>query len=315
MSFPNIDYGRVVKDVVTQLVGGFQKEFLSGHPSPNTPNALAGLLGVLTGGGLTGSGTGTGTPTPAADAGGNPLGGLGDLLDNVLGGLLGNVFGALNPQAAQQTQALTASSVPASNARMVSLAADPTDPTGSRLDGENASPATETKTDPAGADAKDDTVKDGDTKDDTATDGDVKDGAVTGPAETPAAEGDTPDNAGQPKADDETPPNHAKPDDGSQPATGGTGDDATPPKHAKPDDDKQPGTDTTKDESPRKHGPKLNVVRDGANASSPQDAKPGAETAAPRPARRTPSRRALPMPPREAGPRPVARLGRRRLRC
>jgi hypothetical protein len=288
MSFPDIDYGRVVSDVVTQLVGGFQKEFLSGHPSPNTPNALASLLGLLNGGGLTGSGTGTGTPTSGGGAPAlNPLGGLGDLLNNVLGGLLGNVFGALNPQAAQQTQALTASSVPSSNARMVSLAADPTGPT--RSTGENAAPATETKTDPAGADAKDGTVKDGDTKDDTAKDDtakddtakdgtakddDVKDGAVTDQTDTPAADGDTTDNAGQPKTDDQTPPKHAKPDDGSQPATGGTGDDATPPKHAKPDDDKQPGADTTKDESPRKHGPKLNVIRDGAKPSTPRDAKP-----------------------------------------
>ena len=149
MSFPDIDYGRVLNDVVTQLVGGFQKEFFSGHPSPNTPNALAILLHALTGdgGGLSGTGTGaTGGGTSAL----NPLGGLGDLLNSVLGGLLGNVFGALNPQAVQQTQALTASSVPSSSARMVSLAAtDPTGPTD-----ENAV-------------AADGTVEDGDPKDGT----------------------------------------------------------------------------------------------------------------------------------------------------
>jgi hypothetical protein len=232
MSFPDIDYGRLLSDVVTQLVGGFQKEFLSGHPSPNTTNVLANLIGLLNGGGLPGSGSDTGTPTPGDAAPAlNPLGGLDDLLNNVLGGLLGNVFGALNRQAAPQTQALTASSVPSSDARMVSLVAD--DPTGSS--DENASLATETKTGPTRADAKD--------------------GAVTEPTETPAAEGGTTGNAGQPKTDDET-----------------------PPKHSKPDDDKQPGADTTKDKTPRKHGPKLDVVRDGANASSPQDAKPDKKT-------------------------------------
>jgi hypothetical protein len=280
MSFPDIDYGRVLNDVVTQLIGGFQKEFFSGHPSPNTPNALASLLHALTGdsgGGLLGTGTGTGT---GATGGGtsalNPLGGLGDLLNNVLGGLLGNVFGALSPQAAQQTQALTASSVPSSNARMVSLAAtDPTDQT-STTD-ENASAATEPKIDPADGTANDGDLKDGTAKDGEVNDGTVKDGPAADQPEPPAA-GDTTDDAGQPKADDETPPKHAKPDDGSQPAASATGDDATPPKHAKPDDDKQPGADTTKDKTPRKHGPKLNVVRDGANASSPQDAKPDKKT-------------------------------------
>ena len=217
MSFPGIDYGRVPNDVITQLVGGFQKEFFSGQPSPDTPNALAILLHALPGDG--------GTPAP------NPLGGLGDLLNSVLGALLGNVFGALNPQAAQQTQALTASSVPSSSARMASLAAtSPTGPTD-----ENAPASTETKPDP--------------------TDGTARDGPATGQTEPPAA-GDTTDDAGQPKADDETPPTHAKPDDGSQPAAGATGDDATP----------------------LKNGPKLNVVRDGANASSPQDAKQDKKT-------------------------------------
>jgi hypothetical protein len=137
MSFPGIDYGRVLNDVITQLVGGFQKEFFSGQPSPDTPNALAILLDALPGDG--------GTPAP------NPLGGLGDLLNSVLGALLGNVFGALNPQAAQQTQALTASSVPSSSARMASLAAtSPTGPTD-----ENAPASTETKPDPTDSTARD----------------------------------------------------------------------------------------------------------------------------------------------------------------
>ena len=67
MSFPDIDYLRVLNDVVIQLVGGFQKEFFSGHPSPNKPNALAILLHALTGdGGLLGTG---GTGGRARDAG------------------------------------------------------------------------------------------------------------------------------------------------------------------------------------------------------------------------------------------------------
>jgi hypothetical protein len=60
--------------------------------------------------------------------------------------LLGNVFGALNQQAAEQTQAMTASSMPALNVRIVSLVG--ADPTGST--DENVSLTTETKTDAAG---------------------------------------------------------------------------------------------------------------------------------------------------------------------
>jgi hypothetical protein len=54
LSFPNIDYGKALSDTITQLFSGFQKEFLSGNPTPNTPNALASLLGLLGGlGGVT----------------------------------------------------------------------------------------------------------------------------------------------------------------------------------------------------------------------------------------------------------------------
>ena len=168
----------------------------------------------------------------------------------MLGGLLGNVFGALNPLAAQQTQALTASSVPSSSARMVSLGtAGSTDPTDSA--DENASAATETKTDPK----------------------DVPTGPPKDARTRKARPRTTPREAGEAERRDRDAAREARRRRRRQPKAT-----TTPPKHAKPDDDKQPGADATKDEAPKKHGPKLNVVRDGANASSPQDAKPDEKT-------------------------------------
>ncbi|MDQ2638438.1 MAG: hypothetical protein M3Y83_16345, partial [Actinomycetota bacterium] len=77
LSFPSgINPLQVPFDVVNLLIRGFQKEFLSGNPTPATPNAVLNLLDYLTGGGL---------------LGGLPLSDLSGLLDDAVGGLIGNV--------------------------------------------------------------------------------------------------------------------------------------------------------------------------------------------------------------------------------
>jgi len=94
MSFPNVDWGLVPGDIINSLVKGFQKEFLSGNPTPGTPNAITGLLKLLTG--ILG-----------------PLGGLGDILD----GLPGLVTQEISP--------LAATALPAAESRMVTRSTDP----------------------------------------------------------------------------------------------------------------------------------------------------------------------------------------------
>lgn len=88
MSFPDVDWGKVPGDVIGQLFGGIQKEFLSGSPTTTTPNALASLLGLVSGGGLPG------------------------------------LQATITQQVADQTaDAVDVASVPSSDARMMSLAA------------------------------------------------------------------------------------------------------------------------------------------------------------------------------------------------
>ena len=93
MSFPDVNWGQVPGDIINSLVKGFQKEFLSGNPTPGTPNAITGLLKLLTG---------------AL----GPLGGLGDILD----GLPGLVT--------QQVSPLAATALPSADAKMVTLSTD-----------------------------------------------------------------------------------------------------------------------------------------------------------------------------------------------
>ncbi|MBP1818468.1 ATPase [Mycobacterium sp. OAE908] len=96
LSFPDVNWGLVPGDIITSLVNGFQKEFLSGNPTPGTPNAITGLLKLLTG---------------VLD----PLGGLGD----ILGGL------NLTQLVSQQVSPVAADAVPSADAKMVTLSANP----------------------------------------------------------------------------------------------------------------------------------------------------------------------------------------------
>ena len=245
LSFADIDYGKALGDTITALFGGFQKEFLSGNPTPNTPNALASLLGLL-GGGLpglttaTGTGTGTGTGTPT-----DPLSGLLNGIGGLLGGLLGGLGGA-TPLAAT-----SASSVPSSSARMLSLAPEvetTSDDETAALTAEST-PSTEESdaTEPAAA----------------------KDAADKTPAEKTAAEQVTVDEEAADKeaADKEAAPVESEP---------------TAPKHAKPDTeadatdaDAAKDADATTAKKPKHAKPELNIVRDTANDFSPKDETKG----------------------------------------
>jgi hypothetical protein len=293
-SFANIDYGRVLGDVVNQLVGGFTKEFFSANPTPGTPNVLSNLLNGLLSGGL--GGVLGGAPASGGSGATNPLGGLGDILGG-LGGLLGGILGGLGIGAAAAplaTSNQTASSIPEANAAFsrLSISGGATD--------ETATPAADSEktatTDAAGETVKDPTATTETTvKDPTATtDTTVKDPTVV---EKPATETDTTvtepvtkpsaeDPATKPVekpatteseagTDDSTGPKHAKPDTDAPPAAK----DSTP-KHAKADEDGKPGADTSSstDKTPKKDKPSLNVVRNSPNAST--DAKPGEKTGA-----------------------------------
>ncbi len=120
MSFPDVNWGLVPGDIINSLVKGFQKEFLSGNPTPGTPNAITGLLKLLTG--VLG-----------------PLGGLGDILD----GLPGLVT--------QQISPLAATALPAADSRMITLS---TDPEGDASTGKHAAATDTPIPDDTGAAAK-----------------------------------------------------------------------------------------------------------------------------------------------------------------
>jgi hypothetical protein len=299
LSFANIDYGRVLGDVVNQLVGGFTKEFFSANPTPGTPNVLSNLLNALLNGGV-GDILG-GAPAAGGSGATNPLGGLLGGLGGLLGGLLGLGIGAGAAPLATANQ--TASSIPEANAAFsrLSISGGATD--------ETTTAAADSEKTPAAAEAAAETVKDPTAttteptvKDPTATTTEetVKDPTVvekpttgtetettaTDPATKPAAEDTTTKPAEKPASTDTgtatgtgtdgtTGPKHAKPDTEAPPAAK----DSTP-KHAKADDETKPGADTSSstDKTPKKDKPSLNVVRNSPNAST--DAKPGEKTGA-----------------------------------
>jgi hypothetical protein len=120
LSFPSgINPIQVPVDVVNLLVKGFQKEFVSGNPTPGTPNAITTLLDFLGGVG--------------------PLSGLGELLNN-LQGLVNN-----------QISPLAATALPSAASKMVTLS---TDPEGDVSTGKHAAPADAPVPDDTGAEPK-----------------------------------------------------------------------------------------------------------------------------------------------------------------
>jgi hypothetical protein len=119
-SFPDVNWGQVPGDIINSLVKGIQKEFFSANPTPGTPNAITGLLKLLTG--VL-----------------NPLGGLGQIL-NGLPGLL-----------EQQVTTIAANAVPKADAKMLTVS---TDPDGDVSTGRHAAPADTPVPDDSGATPK-----------------------------------------------------------------------------------------------------------------------------------------------------------------
>ncbi len=166
MSFPDIDWGQVPGVLFNQLLAGIEKEFLSGNPTPGTPNALTNLLGFLGGlGGLEGL-----------------LGGLG------LEDLLGDIVGGLNPLGLTEgaTTFAAATDLPDENARTFTLSTEETQVDESQS-GTGTSTTTEedtteqetTEEDATGEDATDEDATGEDATDEDATDEDATDEDIT----------------------------------------------------------------------------------------------------------------------------------------
>lgn len=104
LSFPSgINPLQVPFDIVNLLVRGFQKEFLSGNPTPATPNAILNLIDYLTGGDL---------------LGGLPFGNLGGQLEDIVGDIVGNLNLPALPRQ-ESTQAADAPAMASEGARML----------------------------------------------------------------------------------------------------------------------------------------------------------------------------------------------------
>ena len=235
LSFPDINFQKALGDSFNQLVGGFQKEFFSGNPTPGGPNVLKNLVDallngtLLTGGTTTGAGGTGGTVT-------NPLGGLGSLLGGLLSGLGIAPHAATTPSTALSKT--SANSVPQANAKLLSVASvevaktDATDKKDATTN-PSTSPSTTvtaTKPDPTTTKTVDPVATSTPAASATAADAGTSDG-------TPAADA----------SDTSTPakgPKHAKPEGDSAPTAT---DASTSPKHAKGPKHAKPPAGETQD--------------------------------------------------------------------
>lgn len=110
MSFPDVNWGRAINDVLTSLANGFHKEFISGKPSAAPPNVLENLGKLIQ------------TLTKGLNLGGLTAG-LQEGLDNLVAGLTGQA-GRQSPNAAR-TLAAAAGDLPEPDAKLVTLSVDP----------------------------------------------------------------------------------------------------------------------------------------------------------------------------------------------
>ncbi len=110
MSFPDVNWGRAINDVLTSLANGFHKEFISGNPTAAPPNVLENLGKLIQ------------TLTKGLNLGGLTAG-LQDGLDNLVAGLTGQAS-RQSPNAAR-TLAAAAGDLPDPDAKLVTLSVDP----------------------------------------------------------------------------------------------------------------------------------------------------------------------------------------------
>lgn len=110
MSLPDVNWGRAISDVMTSLVNGFHKEFISGKPSAAPPNVLKNLGKLIQ------------TLTKGLNLGGLTAG-LQDGIDDLAAGLTGQ-SSRQSPNAAR-TLAAAAGDLPVPDAKLVTLSVDP----------------------------------------------------------------------------------------------------------------------------------------------------------------------------------------------
>ncbi|WP_395309019.1 hypothetical protein V4U86_27575 [Mycobacterium sp. AMU20-3851] len=110
LSFPKVNWGRAMNDVMTSLVNGFHKEFFSGNPTAAPPNVLENLGKLLK------------TLTRGLNLGGLTAG-LQDGIDDLVGGLTGQA----SRQAANTSRTLAAAAgeLPDSEPKLVTLSVQP----------------------------------------------------------------------------------------------------------------------------------------------------------------------------------------------
>lgn len=110
MSFPDVNWGQAINDVLTSLANGFHKEFISGKPSAAPPNVLENLGKLIQ------------TLTKGLNLGGLTAG-LQDGIDNLVAGLTGQA-NRQSPNAAR-TLAAAAGDLPDPDAKLVTLSVEP----------------------------------------------------------------------------------------------------------------------------------------------------------------------------------------------
>jgi hypothetical protein len=170
MSFPDVNWGQVPGDIIASLVKGIQKEFFSGNPTHGTPNAITGLLKLLSG--VLG-----------------PLGGLGDILDGL----------NLTQLVSDQISPLAANALPSADAKMVTLSADPDGdvPTGKHAAAADTPVPADTGAEPQHAADETDAAQDVDEEsDDTTTPAEGTDEDTSTPAEGTDQDTSTPKPTG-----------------------------------------------------------------------------------------------------------------------
>lgn len=110
LSFPKVNWGRAMNDVLTSLMNGFHKEFISGNPTAAPPNVLENIGKLIQ------------TLTRGLNMGGLAAG-LQEGIDDLVGGLTGQA--ARQAANASRTLAAAAGELPDSEPKLVTLSVQP----------------------------------------------------------------------------------------------------------------------------------------------------------------------------------------------